>query len=153
VGARLLREGRAQERLAYVLTRMREDGVLAQETPSRGLPTLPTLVAYERPRPDIGFHFINQVETTATCVRFVTPNLRMTIPPENFPWPLGGKASSHLSRRRDKLLPSCKEGKPPMPGPPPTPTHLRLIRGNPSKRHPSGRAVIRRSRRTQISNT
>ena len=36
VGARLLREGRAQERLAYVLTRMREDGVLAQETPSRG---------------------------------------------------------------------------------------------------------------------
>src|SRR6266480_6254449 len=53
--------GRAQQRLAYVLSRLQEDGVVAAEPPGRGLPPLPTLVAYERPRRDIGFHFIDQV--------------------------------------------------------------------------------------------
>jgi penicillin-binding protein 1A len=57
--------GRARERLAYVLSRMREDGVLGQEQPSRELPTLPTLVAYERPRRDTGFHFVDQVAREA----------------------------------------------------------------------------------------
>jgi penicillin-binding protein 1A len=60
--------GRAQERLAYVLSRMREDGVLPQEQPGRGLRTLPTLVAYERPRRDIGFHFVDQVAREAKSV-------------------------------------------------------------------------------------
>src|SRR5215471_1868586 len=63
---------RAQERLAYVLSRMREDGTLgaqaANEEPSRGLPTLPTMVAYERPRRDIGFHFIDQVAREAKSI-------------------------------------------------------------------------------------
>jgi penicillin-binding protein 1A len=53
--------GRAQERLAYVLSRMQEDGVAAIDLPSRGLPTLPAMVAYDRPRRDIGFHFVDQV--------------------------------------------------------------------------------------------
>src|SRR5947209_16392846 len=53
--------GRAQERLAYVLSRLREDGVLAAEPPGRGLPPLPDLVPYERPRRDTGFHFVDQV--------------------------------------------------------------------------------------------
>jgi 1A family penicillin-binding protein len=56
---------RAQERLAYVLSRMQEDGVLAAEQSGRGLPALPTLVAYERPRRDIGFHFVDQVAREA----------------------------------------------------------------------------------------
>jgi penicillin-binding protein 1A len=44
---------------------MREDGALLQEQPGRGLPTLPTLVAYERPRRNIGFHFVDQVAREA----------------------------------------------------------------------------------------
>ncbi|HEY6670128.1 MAG TPA: transglycosylase domain-containing protein, partial [Methyloceanibacter sp.] len=57
--------GRAQERLAYVLSRMQEDGAIAAGQPGRGLPALPTLVAYERPRRDIGFHFVDQVAREA----------------------------------------------------------------------------------------
>jgi penicillin-binding protein 1A len=60
--------GRAQERLAYVLSRLQEDGVLAAEPPGRGLPPLPTLVAYERPRRDIGFHFVDQVAREARSI-------------------------------------------------------------------------------------
>ena len=60
--------GRAQERLAYVLSRMQEDGTAAIELPSRGLPALPTMVAYERPRRDIGFHFVDQVAREAKSV-------------------------------------------------------------------------------------
>src|SRR5260370_40377834 len=53
--------GRAQERLAYVLSRLQEGGGLAAEPPGRGLPLLPALGPYERPRRDIGFHFLDQV--------------------------------------------------------------------------------------------
>ena len=61
--------GRAQERLAYVLSRLREDGVIpAGEGSSRRLPALPTMVAYERPRRDIGFHFVDQVAREAKSV-------------------------------------------------------------------------------------
>jgi penicillin-binding protein 1A len=80
--------GRAQERLAYVLNRMREDGVLAQEQPGRGLPSLPTLVAYERPRRDIGFHFVDQVAREAKSlagIDAITANsytVRSTINPQ-----------------------------------------------------------------------
>src|SRR6516164_5241170 len=59
--------GRAQERLAYVLSRLREDGVLS-EAPSRGLPVLPKMLAYERPRRDVGFHFVDQVAREAKAV-------------------------------------------------------------------------------------
>jgi penicillin-binding protein 1A len=60
--------GRAQERLAYVLSRLREDGVIPPEQVGRGLPGLPTMVAYERPHRDIGFHFVDQVAREAKSV-------------------------------------------------------------------------------------
>jgi penicillin-binding protein 1A len=56
---------RARERLAYVLNRMQEDGVATVELPDRRLPTLPAMVPYERPRRDIGFHFVDQVAREA----------------------------------------------------------------------------------------
>jgi membrane carboxypeptidase/penicillin-binding protein len=55
---------RAQERLGYVLTRMREDGMLPADVnaeDARHLPPLPTMIASARPRRDIGFHFVDQV--------------------------------------------------------------------------------------------
>ena len=60
--------GRAQERLAYVLSRLAEDGVVTLETRGRALPLLPAMVAYERPRRDIGFHFVDQVAREAKAV-------------------------------------------------------------------------------------
>src|SRR5437868_3855337 len=60
--------GRSQERLAYVLSRLREDGVITAEPSTRGLPALPMMVAYERPRRDIGFHFVDQVAREAKAV-------------------------------------------------------------------------------------
>src|SRR5215475_14389815 len=61
---------RAQERLAYVLSRMREDGTVGarNEEPRRGSPPLPTIVAYERPRRDIGFPFVDQVAREAKLI-------------------------------------------------------------------------------------
>jgi penicillin-binding protein 1A len=61
--------GRAQERLAYVLSHLREDGVIPPEQVGRGLPALPTMLAYERPHRDIGFHFIDQVAREAKWSR------------------------------------------------------------------------------------
>jgi penicillin-binding protein 1A len=78
--------GRAQERLAYVLSRLQEDS--GDTTTSRGLPTLPTLVPYERPRRDIGFHFVDQVAREAKSVAgidAITANsytVRTTINPQ-----------------------------------------------------------------------
>ena len=63
--------GRAQERLAYVFKRMQEDGI-AQAGP--GLPALPSLVAYERPRRDIGFYFVDQVAREAKSVAGIEAN-------------------------------------------------------------------------------
>ncbi len=60
--------GRAQERLAYVLSRLREDGAISAEQPATGLPPLPQLAAYERPRRDIGFHFMDEVAREARSV-------------------------------------------------------------------------------------
>jgi penicillin-binding protein 1A len=80
--------GRAKERLAYVLSRLQEDGVIADEPPGRGLPPLPALVAYERPRRDIGFHFVDQVAREAKSIagiEAITANsytVRSTISPQ-----------------------------------------------------------------------
>ena len=81
--------GRAQERLAYVFSRMQEDETnAAAEQPSRGLPALPAMVAYERPRRDIGFHFVDQVAREAKSVaglETITANsytVRSTINPQ-----------------------------------------------------------------------
>jgi membrane carboxypeptidase/penicillin-binding protein len=63
---------RAQERLAYVLSRMRDDGMLGAQSGApeggRELPALPTMIAFERPRRDIGFHFVDQVAREAKSV-------------------------------------------------------------------------------------
>src|SRR5207244_10350573 len=45
---------RAQERLGYVLGRMQEDGAIGAKSASNAVPAL---VAFERSRRDIGFHF------------------------------------------------------------------------------------------------
>jgi penicillin-binding protein 1A len=55
---------RAQERLAYVFSRLQEDGVTVPEQDGRRLPELPALAAYQ-PRRDIGFHFVDQVAREA----------------------------------------------------------------------------------------
>jgi penicillin-binding protein 1A len=79
---------RAQGRLAYVLGRLQEDGVLAAEQPGRGLPPLPALVAYERPRRDTGFHFVDQVAREVKSIagiEAITANsytVRSTISPQ-----------------------------------------------------------------------
>ena len=80
---------RAQERLAYVLSRMREDAAApTSELASRELPPLPDLVAYERPRRDIGFYFVDQVAREAKAaagIEAITANsytVRSTISPQ-----------------------------------------------------------------------
>jgi penicillin-binding protein 1A len=79
--------GRAQERLAYVLSRLREDGVADAELPAKGLPALPAFVAYEKPRRDIGFYFTDQVAREAKAaagIDAITANsytVRSTISP------------------------------------------------------------------------
>ncbi|HXX04730.1 MAG TPA: transglycosylase domain-containing protein [Xanthobacteraceae bacterium] len=50
---------RAKERLAYVLGRMQEDGVISSEQKDQALAVPPKLVAFERPHRDSGFHFID----------------------------------------------------------------------------------------------
>ena len=50
---------RAKERLAYVLGRMEEDGVISAEDKDQALAAPPKLVAFEQRRRDSGFHFID----------------------------------------------------------------------------------------------
>lgn len=60
---------RARERLAYVLSRMRENGITpGLPAAGRNLPKLPVMVAYERPRRDTGFHFVDQVAREAKAL-------------------------------------------------------------------------------------
>jgi penicillin-binding protein 1A len=59
---------RAQERLAYVMNRLREEGMIGPEESGRRLPPLPAMIAYERPRRDIGFHFADQVAREAKAL-------------------------------------------------------------------------------------
>ena len=79
--------GRAQERLAYVLARMQEDGVIGPDHIGKRLPELPTLVAYEHPRRAFGFHFVDQVAREAKAaagIEAITSNyytIRSTIDP------------------------------------------------------------------------
>jgi penicillin-binding protein 1A len=50
---------RAKERLAYVLGRMQEDGVISAEDKDRALAAPPKLVAFVQKRRDSGLHFID----------------------------------------------------------------------------------------------
>jgi membrane carboxypeptidase/penicillin-binding protein len=79
---------RAQERLAYVLSRLQEEGVAAAPPSGSVLPPLPTMVPYERPHRDIGFHFVDQVAREAKAlagIEAITANsyvVRSTIQPQ-----------------------------------------------------------------------
>jgi 1A family penicillin-binding protein len=59
---------RMRERRAYVLSRMREDGVITAAEASAAGTEMPALIAYERPRRDFGFHFADQVVREARTV-------------------------------------------------------------------------------------
>jgi membrane carboxypeptidase/penicillin-binding protein len=52
---------RARERYAYVLKRMHEDKIEGAEALQPGVTAMPRIVPYERPRRDIGFHFIDHL--------------------------------------------------------------------------------------------
>jgi len=52
---------RARERVAYVLNRMQEDGVIGAEQVRQAMANTPQLVAYERVRRDTGFYFVDHL--------------------------------------------------------------------------------------------
>ncbi|MBV8840685.1 MAG: transglycosylase domain-containing protein, partial [Alphaproteobacteria bacterium] len=56
---------RARERLAYVLNRMREDGVITPDEMKQAAVALPTFVAYQRPQRDEGFYFVDHLAPEA----------------------------------------------------------------------------------------
>jgi 1A family penicillin-binding protein len=59
---------RAKERLAYVLSRMEEDGAISPQERRQAAGALPTMIAYERPCRDSGFHYVDQVAREAKAV-------------------------------------------------------------------------------------
>jgi membrane carboxypeptidase/penicillin-binding protein len=56
---------RARERFGYVLDRMQEDGLVAAPEVKQARDGMPQLVAYDPPRRDSGFYFIDQVSREA----------------------------------------------------------------------------------------
>jgi penicillin-binding protein 1A len=52
---------RARERVAYVLNRMQEDGVIGAEQVRQAMAPTPQLVAYDHVRRDTGFYFLDHV--------------------------------------------------------------------------------------------
>lgn len=56
---------RAQERMAYVLSRMQEDGFLKPEQVQQAVASLPSRAPYERIRRTMGFHFVDHVSRDA----------------------------------------------------------------------------------------
>ena len=84
---------RAQGRLSYVLARMQEDGMSsAPQNEDRrsgtGLPSLPAMIPYQRPRRDIGFHSIDEVAREAKSIAGINAitsdsyTIRSTINPQ-----------------------------------------------------------------------
>ena len=59
---------RARERLAYVLNRMREDGVITVDEMKQAAGELPTLVAYQRPQRNDGFYFVDHLSHEAKAL-------------------------------------------------------------------------------------
>jgi membrane carboxypeptidase/penicillin-binding protein len=59
---------RAQERIAYVLGRMQEDGAISAAELKQASNPMATLVAYVNPRRDIGFHFVDNLTREAKAV-------------------------------------------------------------------------------------
>jgi penicillin-binding protein 1A len=56
---------RAQERVAYVLSRMKDDGAIAAEAMQGAIGAKPRLAAFERPRRDSGLHFVDYLNREA----------------------------------------------------------------------------------------
>jgi penicillin-binding protein 1A len=56
---------RAKERLGYVLDRMQEDGVISAAQKDEALAAPPRPIAYQHPRRDAGFHFVDFVDREA----------------------------------------------------------------------------------------
>ncbi|HXX50533.1 MAG TPA: transglycosylase domain-containing protein [Xanthobacteraceae bacterium] len=56
---------RAKERLGYVLDRMQEDGVISAAQKDKALAAPPKLIAYQHPRRNAGFHFVDFVDREA----------------------------------------------------------------------------------------
>src|SRR5918911_1816902 len=56
---------RARERLAYVLSRMKDEGVISADEMTRALGAQPRLVAMERPRRDSGLYFVDHLNREA----------------------------------------------------------------------------------------
>jgi len=59
---------RAQERLGYVLGRMQEDGAISAAELKQASNPAATLIAYENPRRDTGFHFVDHLAREAKSV-------------------------------------------------------------------------------------
>jgi membrane carboxypeptidase/penicillin-binding protein len=80
---------RVRDRFVYVMQRMREDDMVDVEEAKRLITVgTPTLVAWERPRRDFGFHFTDQVQREARTIAGVegltaqTYTVRSTIIPQ-----------------------------------------------------------------------
>lgn len=56
---------RARERMAYVLSRMQEDGFLQAEQVRQAVASLPKRVPFQRPRRDSGFYFVDHLNRDA----------------------------------------------------------------------------------------
>lgn len=56
---------RARERMAYVVSRMQEDGFLNAEQAKQAIATLPARVPFQRPRRDSGFYFVDHLKRDA----------------------------------------------------------------------------------------
>jgi 1A family penicillin-binding protein len=87
------RPARAQARLAYVLERMQEDGMLTEAQVNKlrgrpGQPALPVMTAFQRLRRDSGYYFTGEVAREAKAVAGVTESatdsyvIRSTINPQ-----------------------------------------------------------------------
>ncbi len=59
---------RVRDRLQYVLTRMQEDGAIDAAEVKRASADLPEMIAYERPRRGIGFHFTDHIVREARLI-------------------------------------------------------------------------------------
>src|ERR1700730_1891520 len=59
---------RAQERRAYVLSRMQENGVIDAEQARQALSDAPRIIAFERPRHDSGLYFVDQLGREAKAL-------------------------------------------------------------------------------------
>ena len=92
------RPERAKERLAYVLGRMQEDGVISPEQRAEALAGPPKIVALDRQRRDTGFHFVDFLgrEAKADGIEPSPPNPTRCIRPSTPP------CSAILKRRSRK---------------------------------------------------